>query len=409
MAEEERTQDKVAGDVEDGGEEDDDDEEEEEEEIGDVALPKVKTEEEDEAVPTAVVLGGGPQNHGLMFATAANNNGEAERRPAKAAKSCFLHIVKEEPPDEDDPPPINFAPVASFAGVSPSLTTRENESSAVKNVSVDSGIVLANTSVVEDDYASASIKHVSVEGGIIIKTEPRVLDDGDEEDRIDVDDGELSDEDDDSFDEECEFEDDDGDEDFEIDSSETADTPEWRPADRAKRPNPSSNAATGDHLAKRKRKDIFKEDRGRDEDDEGDGDTSEEGSFDFNGMTIRTVGNYSVCPKCGKNIKSTFIIRHIKLHDAPPERYVCPEEGCDLQVNRINNLFRHLREIHKSKFPYVCKRQKDCKARFARAQQLKAHTAAHRAERRRAQEEKEAAEEGSNDGVSFDINCMMMN
>ncbi len=60
------------------------------------------------------------------------------------------------------------------------------------------------------------------------------------------------------------------------------------------------------------------------------------------------------------------------------------------QVNRINNLFRHLREIHRSKKPYVCRRR-DCGARFAKAHQLKSHTAKHRADRRRQQQESEEA------------------
>ena len=55
------------------------------------------------------------------------------------------------------------------------------------------------------------------------------------------------------------------------------------------------------------------------------------GSFDFNGMTIETIGDYSKCPKCLKNIKSTFIIRHIKLHDVTPEHYICPEKKCSLK------------------------------------------------------------------------------
>ena len=33
------------------------------------------------------------------------------------------------------------------------------------------------------------------------------------------------------------------------------------------------------------------------------------GSFEINGMTVETIGNYSICPKCKKKIKSTFIIR----------------------------------------------------------------------------------------------------
>jgi hypothetical protein len=120
----------------------------------------------------------------------------------------------------------------------------------------------------------------------------------------------------------------------------------------------------------------------KDEDSGDEADNNEEKkSFDFNGMTIETSGNYSKCPKCEKNIKSTFIIRHIKLHDVPVEKYECPEKNCDLQVNRINNLFRHLKAVHRSKKPYMCK-QRSCGARFARAQQLRQHLATHREERR---------------------------
>ncbi len=47
-------------------------------------------------------------------------------------------------------------------------------------------------------------------------------------------------------------------------------------------------------------------------------------SFDFNGVEIVSKGNYSKCPRCHKNIKSTFILRHIKLHDLPVEKFPCP-------------------------------------------------------------------------------------
>ena len=103
-------------------------------------------------------------------------------------------------------------------------------------------------------------------------------------------------------------------------------------------------------------------------------------SFEIAGLRIETRGNYSRCPKCDKDIKSTFIIRHIKLHDVPIEKYTCPEKNCGLQVNRINNLFRHLKLVHKSQKPYVCKY---CKKRYARADELRTHFAGHKAERER--------------------------
>lgn len=34
------------------------------------------------------------------------------------------------------------------------------------------------------------------------------------------------------------------------------------------------------------------------------------GFFELDGLRVNTVGNYSICPKCNKNIKSTFIIRY---------------------------------------------------------------------------------------------------
>ena len=43
-------------------------------------------------------------------------------------------------------------------------------------------------------------------------------------------------------------------------------------------------------------------------------------SIELNGMTIVQKGQYSKCPKCKKFIKSTFIIRHIKLHDAKEDK-----------------------------------------------------------------------------------------
>jgi hypothetical protein len=34
-------------------------------------------------------------------------------------------------------------------------------------------------------------------------------------------------------------------------------------------------------------------------------------------VQVETCGDYAKCPICQKNIKSTFIIRHIKSHDFP--------------------------------------------------------------------------------------------
>lgn len=118
-------------------------------------------------------------------------------------------------------------------------------------------------------------------------------------------------------------------------------------------------------------------------------------SIEIEGMTIVQKGQYSKCPKCKKFIKSTFIIRHIKLHDANPEKVKCPD-GCDLTFARINNMFRHLKKVHKSKEPYVCKHA-DCGKRFAKSKSLASHLAVHRAEKRKAKEkaeEEEEAEEG---------------
>ena len=105
-------------------------------------------------------------------------------------------------------------------------------------------------------------------------------------------------------------------------------------------------------------------------------------SIELNGMTIVQKGGYSKCPKCQKFIKSTFIIRHIKLHDAKEEKTVCPHENCGITFAKINNMFRHLRNVHKSKEPFVCKH---CGKRFAKSKALASHLALHRAEKRKLQ------------------------
>ena len=116
---------------------------------------------------------------------------------------------------------------------------------------------------------------------------------------------------------------------------------------------------------------------------------------EFNGMKIESKGQYSMCPVCNKKIKSTFIFRHIKLHNQPTQKYPCPEKRCDLVVNRINNLFRHLKVVHASKKPYLCKYD-GCKERFAKSATLRSHLAVHRAETRKIQAEKEISNEEEN-------------
>ena len=104
----------------------------------------------------------------------------------------------------------------------------------------------------------------------------------------------------------------------------------------------------------------------------------EEEKIEINGMTIIQKGQYSKCPRCLKFIKSTFIIRHIKLHDSKPEKATCPE-NCGLSFAKINNMFRHLKNVHKSKEPFVCKY---CSQRFSKSKMLTQHLAKHRAEKR---------------------------
>ena len=116
---------------------------------------------------------------------------------------------------------------------------------------------------------------------------------------------------------------------------------------------------------------------------------------EFNGMKIESKGQYSICPVCKKKIKSTFIFRHIKLHNQPTQKYPCPEKRCELVVNRINNLFRHLKVVHNSKKPYLCKYE-GCKERFAKSSTLRSHLAVHRAEARKLQAEKEVSNEEEN-------------
>ena len=56
-------------------------------------------------------------------------------------------------------------------------------------------------------------------------------------------------------------------------------------------------------------------------------------------IKVETYGDYSKCPKCEKNIKSTFIIRHIKLHDQPSLSMKCPHQDCATSFTRSADLF----------------------------------------------------------------------
>ena len=56
--------------------------------------------------------------------------------------------------------------------------------------------------------------------------------------------------------------------------------------------------------------------------------------IEIGGYRVETYGDYSKCPKCEKNIKSTFIIRHIKLHDLPSNVMKCPYESCATSFTR---------------------------------------------------------------------------
>ena len=64
---------------------------------------------------------------------------------------------------------------------------------------------------------------------------------------------------------------------------------------------------------------------------------------EIGGFKVETYGDYSKCPKCLKNIKSTFIIRHIKLHDLPTHTMNCPYSDCTTSFTRSNNMYRHLK------------------------------------------------------------------
>ena len=135
-----------------------------------------------------------------------------------------------------------------------------------------------------------------------------------------------------------------------------------------------------------------KEEAPSNEDSDKEIDNQKTKSIELMGMTIVQKGQYSKCPKCKKFIKSTFIIRHIKLHDKAVEKVTCPEKSCGMTFARVNNLFRHLKTIHKSKEPFMCKHA-NCQKRFSKSKSLTSHLAKHRAQKRLEREEKEAKEE----------------
>ncbi len=250
----------------------------------------------------------------------ANNNdhsgGKGERAGEAGVPSCFLHIpVKEEPPDEDeDEAPPQTVP--TVPGPGPSTLV----------VSADEGIVI-KTEVVEATSEQMEDEDEYEEEYIGLDVE------GEEDDLDDIEDSE------------CDFDEDDKDDaDYELDSSEAA----------ADSPDSGGKEFSGDEKEvadTKKKKAVAARDRGAGEDEEEE-DNGERGSFDFNGMTIETVGNYSRCPRCDKNIKSTFIIRHIKLHDAPAEKYDCPEKDCGLQVRTDPTIYysyeRSVSRIHEA-------------------------------------------------------------
>ena len=56
-----------------------------------------------------------------------------------------------------------------------------------------------------------------------------------------------------------------------------------------------------------------KSERGESDDDDDEEEEVETKVMEFNGMKFECKGNYSQCPVCHKEIKSTFIFRHIRL------------------------------------------------------------------------------------------------
>ena len=112
---------------------------------------------------------------------------------------------------------------------------------------------------------------------------------------------------------------------------------------------------------------------------------------EIGGYKVETYGDYSKCPKCEKNIKSTFIIRHIKLHDLPSHVMNCPHEGCATTFTRSNNMYRHLKVVHDDPEPYICV-YKSCKERFESSKALREHVnSSHRRGVRKEMEQMEAS------------------
>ena len=113
--------------------------------------------------------------------------------------------------------------------------------------------------------------------------------------------------------------------------------------------------------------------------------------IEIGGHKVETYGDYSKCPKCEKNIKSTFIIRHIKLHDLPSHVMNCPHEGCTTTFTRSNNMYRHLKVVHDDPEPYICV-YKSCKERFESSKALREHVnSSHRRGVRKEIEQMEAS------------------
>ena len=112
---------------------------------------------------------------------------------------------------------------------------------------------------------------------------------------------------------------------------------------------------------------------------------------DIGGHKVETYGDYSKCPKCEKNIKSTFIIRHIKLHDLPTHVMNCPYEDCKTSFTRSNNMYRHLKVVHDDAQPYICV-YKNCTERYDSSKSLREHVnKAHRKGAKRELEQMEAS------------------
>ena len=113
--------------------------------------------------------------------------------------------------------------------------------------------------------------------------------------------------------------------------------------------------------------------------------------IEIGGYKVKTYGDYSKCPKCEKNIKSTFIIQHIKLHDLPTIVMKCPYEECTTSFTRRNNIYKHLKVIHNDDCPYICV-YKNCSNRYSSSKQLRKHVnITHREEAKKELEQIEAS------------------